>query len=92
MFTEPTQHISQLIDSLSQGFTSHLTHIFTVRQMQQNFRVKGKKLYFGFVDLEHAFDRVSTEVIRLGIDDIILILQQNRLRWYGHVLRKELIG
>ena len=26
---------------------------------------------------------------RLGIDDIILILQQNRLRWYGNVLRKE---
>jgi len=26
---------------------------------------------------------------RLGIDDIILVLQQNRLRWYGHVLRKE---
>jgi len=26
---------------------------------------------------------------RLGIEDIILILQQNRLRWYGHVLRKE---
>jgi len=26
---------------------------------------------------------------RLGIDYIILILQQNRLRWYGHVLRHE---
>jgi len=26
---------------------------------------------------------------RLGIDDIALILQQNRLRWYGHVLQKE---
>jgi len=26
---------------------------------------------------------------RLGIDGIILILQQKRLRWYGHVLRKE---
>jgi len=26
---------------------------------------------------------------RLGEDDIILILQQNRLRWYGHMLRKE---
>jgi len=26
---------------------------------------------------------------RLGLDDIILVLQQNRLRWYGHVLRKE---
>jgi len=26
---------------------------------------------------------------RLGIDDIILIVQQNRLRWHGHVLRKD---
>jgi len=26
---------------------------------------------------------------RVGIDDIALVLQQNRLRWYGHVLRKE---
>ena len=26
---------------------------------------------------------------RLGIDDTALVLQQNRLRWYGHVLRKE---
>jgi len=32
--------------------------------MQENFRVKGKKLYFGFVDLEKAFDRVPREVIR----------------------------
>jgi len=26
---------------------------------------------------------------RLGIDDIELVLQQNRLRWYRHVLRKD---
>jgi len=26
---------------------------------------------------------------RLGIDGIISVQQQNRLRWYGHVLRKE---
>jgi len=26
---------------------------------------------------------------RLGIDDMALVLQQDRLRWYGHVLRKE---
>ena len=32
-------------------------------RMQENFRVKGKKLYFGFVDLEKAFDRVPREVI-----------------------------
>jgi len=32
----------------------------------------------------------SKELIeRLGIDGIVLILQQNRLRCYGHVLRKE---
>jgi len=36
-------------------------------------------------------DRVPSKELRerLGIDDIILILRQNRLRWYGHVLRKE---
>jgi len=26
---------------------------------------------------------------RLQIDDIALVLQQNSLRWYGHVLRKD---
>jgi len=36
-------------------------------------------------------DRVPNKELRerLGIDDIILILQQNRLRWYGHVLAKR---
>jgi len=37
--------------------------IFVVRQMQEKFRAKGKKLYFGFVDLEKVFDRVLREVI-----------------------------
>jgi len=41
--------------------------IFTVRQMQENFRVKGKKLYFGFVDLDKALERVPTEVIRWAV-------------------------
>jgi len=32
----------------------------------------------------------STELReRLGLDDIISVLQQKRLRWYGHVLQKE---
>ena len=36
-------------------------------------------------------DRVPSKELRerLGIDNIILILQQNRLQWHGHVLRKE---
>jgi len=36
-------------------------------------------------------DRVPRKELRerLGIDYIILILQQNRLWWYGHVLQKE---
>jgi len=36
-------------------------------------------------------DRVPSKGLRerLGLDDIILVLQQNRLRWYGHVVRKE---
>jgi len=36
-------------------------------------------------------DRVPSKELRerLGIDDIILILQQNLMRWYGHVLQKE---
>jgi len=38
--------------------------IYIVRQMQDHFRVKGKKLHYGFVDLnwiglEKAFDRVQ---------------------------------
>jgi len=48
--------------------------IFTVRQMQEMLRVKGNKLYFGFMDLEKAFDRFPREVIRwamrkLGVEE-----------------------
>ena len=36
-------------------------------------------------------DRLPSNELRerLGIDDIALVLQQNRLRWYGRVLRKD---
>jgi len=46
--------------------------------MQEKFRAKGKKLYFGFVDLEKAFDRVLREVIRwamckLGVEEWLVL-------------------
>ena len=36
-------------------------------------------------------DRVPSKELRgrLGLDDIISVLQQNRLQWYGLMLRKE---
>ena len=36
-------------------------------------------------------DRLPSKELRerLGVDDIALVLQQNRLRWYGHVLRED---
>ena len=36
-------------------------------------------------------DRLPSKELRarLGIVDIALVLQQNRLCWYGHVLRKD---
>jgi len=42
--------------------------------MQEKFGAKGKKPYFGFVDLKKAFDRVPREVIRwamrkLGVEE-----------------------
>jgi len=45
--------------------------------MQEKFRAKEKKLYFGFVDLEKVFDRVPREAIRwamhkLGVEEWLL--------------------
>jgi len=42
------------------------------KQMQENFRVKGKKLYFGFVDLEEAFDRMPREVISWAMHKLVV--------------------
>jgi len=36
-------------------------------------------------------DRLPSKELkdRLGLDDTVLVLQQNRLKWYVHVLQKE---
>ena len=40
--------------------------IFIMRQVQEKHQAKKKKLYYAFVDLEKAFDRVQREVVRWG--------------------------
>jgi len=36
-------------------------------------------------------DKVACEELRerLGLEDVVTVLQRNRLRWFGHVLRKD---
>ena len=38
--------------------------IFIIRQVQEKYQAKNKKLVYAFVDLEQAFERVPGEVVR----------------------------
>jgi len=48
--------------------------VFVLRWMQQKFRVKSQKLYFGFLNLEKSFDRVPREVIRWAMHKLVLMV------------------
>ena len=52
------------------GFTPVKTTtdaIFIVRQVQEKFRAKQKKLYYAFVDLEKVYGRVPREVVEWAL-------------------------
>jgi len=70
--TEFGSRLIQMICSLDIRTTDA---IFIARQMQEKLRAKGKELYFGFVDLEKAFDRVLIEVImrKLGVEEWLVL-------------------
>ena len=65
------------IDKMQFGFMPErgtIDGIFVVRQMEEKHKVKSVKLYYAFVDLETAFDRVPREVVRwalrkLGVEE-----------------------
>ena len=44
--------------------------IFMMRQLQEKHPAKMKKLYYAFVDLEKAFDRVPREVVRWALRNL----------------------
>ena len=43
--------------------------IFIIRQLQEKYIGKNRKLYFGFVDLEKAFDRVLRVCGKMGPEE-----------------------
>ena len=58
------------IDKMQYGFMpgrGTVDAVFVLRRLSGKFRVKNKKLFFIYVDLEKAFDRVPREVIRFAL-------------------------
>ena len=55
------------INSMQFGFMpgrGTIDAIFVARQMQEKFKGKKKDLFFAFIDLEKAFDRIPRDVLR----------------------------
>ena len=58
------------IDKMQYGFMPGrvpVDAVFVLRRLSETFRANKKKLFFTFLDLEKAFDRVPREVIRFTL-------------------------
>ena len=64
--------------------------IFIMRQVQEKHQAKKKKLYYAFLDLEKAFDRVPREVVRwvlrkLAVNEWLMVPNDiDYKRWSCH--------
>ena len=72
------------IDEMQYGFRQGrgtTDAIFIVRQLQEKYLNKQKRIYFAFIDLEKAFDRVPRKVLwwamrTLGVEDWLIRVVQ----------------
>ena len=73
------------IDAMQFGFMpgkGTTDAIFILRQVQEKFLSKDKHLYFAFVDLEKAFDRVPREILwwslrKVGVEEWVVRVVQS---------------
>ena len=68
--------------------------IFILRQLQEKYLARNKTLYFSFIDLEKAFDRVPREVLwwsmrRVGVEEWLVRVVQSM---YKHAKSKVRVG
>ena len=81
----------RLCSSCVRSSMLHGSETWPARKENEVALQRAEMRMFGWMCNVKVKDRVPSKELRerLGIDDIILILQPNRLRWYGHVLQKE---
>ena len=77
--------VSSTVHSLFRRLFVYLSQKFN------NFFIFPAFIIFNWMCGVKLKDRLTSKELRerLGVDDIASVLQQNRLRWYGHVLRKD---
>jgi len=68
--------------------------VFILRQLQEKYLAKNRPLYFGFIDLEKAFDRVPREVLwwamrKVGVEEWMVKVVQ---RMYHSASSKVRVG
>jgi len=81
----------RLYSSCVQSSMLHRSETWPVRKENEMTLQRAEMRMVRWICNVKVKDRVPSKELRerLGIHDIILILQQKRLRWYGHVLQKE---